>query len=106
MTDQTIIYVLALLGWAGIIATQLRRRTTTIKKWLTENKWGLVSGILATVTTMLIGPGDDVDLGSYVARSWAAGMAAGLTYLLGGNIPSPDASERRMKARSESELKG
>jgi hypothetical protein len=102
MSDQTILYILAALGWAGVIITQLRRRTTTMHEWFAENAWGLVSGFVATATLLFIGPGDGTDLSSYVARTWAAGIGATSAYLIGGNTPSPSASTRRQVSRAES----
>lgn len=101
MTDQTILYLLAILGYAGVVLTQIRRRATTLEIWFKENVWGLVSGLITAATLLLIGPGDNVDLGSYMARTWAAGIASGIAYLVGGNIPSgKEASERRLKGRA------
>lgn len=105
MTDQTILYVLAGLGWAGVILTQLRRRATTVHEWVEENAWGLVAGFVATATLLFIGPGDGADLGSYMARTWAAGIGATSAYLIGGNTPSPAASTRRTVSRIESKMK-
>lgn len=102
MSDQTILYLLAFLGYAGVIMTQLRRRTTTVKVWMSENKWGVLTGLVSAATVLLIGPGDDVDLGSYMARTWAASIASGIAYLVGGNIPSGQASDRRLHTRAES----
>jgi hypothetical protein len=101
MSDQTIIYVLAALGWLGVVLTQIRRRSTTMGEWFKENRWGLGAGLVASGTLMLIGPGDNVDLGSYVARTWAAGLAGTAAYLTGGNTPSPNATLRRKKQRVE-----
>lgn len=97
MTDQTILYLLAALGWAGVVLTQIRRRSTPLDVWVKENTWGLVSGLVATATAMLIGPGDNVDLGSYVARTWAAGIAAMSAYLIGGNVGG--GNDRRTEQR-------
>lgn len=103
MNDQTIIYLLAALGWAGVIWTQIRRRTTPLNVWIKENIGGIVAGFIGTATLMLIGPGDGVDLGTYMAKTWAAGLGAASAYLIGGNVPSTMASERRAAARKAGE---
>lgn len=99
MNDQTILYILAGLGWVGVILTQLRRRTTTVQQWFEENAWGLVSGFVATATILLIGPGDGTELGSYVARTWAASIGAASAYLIGGNVVTGASSARRLEER-------
>lgn len=101
MTDQTILYLLAALGWAGVILTQLRRRNVTVQAWFEENAWGLAAGFIATATILLIGPGDNVDLGSYVARSWAAGIGAASAYLIGGNVVTGAGTNRRITDRTK-----
>lgn len=100
MSNQTIIYLLAFISFALVIITQLRRRTTTVKEWFQENRWAVSIAFLTATSFILIGPGDNVDLGSYVARSWAAGIGGTVAYIIGGNIPSSQASARRLKARA------
>lgn len=100
MNPQTTIYLLAALGWAAVIITRLRLRETTVQEWFAENAWGLAASVVAGATIMLIGPGDNVDLSSYIARTWAAGIGAGASYLISGNIQPASSMNRKRDMRA------
>lgn len=104
MTDQTVLYLLAALGWIGVLYTRYRMRDTTPEEWIKENGAGIISSFIAVATFLLIGPGDDVELGSYVARSWAAGLGGGVGYLISGNVRSAKTMARKMSSRTQEKL--
>jgi len=99
MNDQQIIFLLAFIGWATMILTRYKNRDTTTGDWFKENWLNAVLSAMAVCSLMLIGPGDDVDLGSYVARTWAAGLGLGAGYLVSGNVQPKSATDRRQEVR-------
>jgi hypothetical protein len=95
LTNIEILWALFALGIIGTVLTQLRRRTTTVGTWFKENAWGLAAGLVSAATLFLIGAGDEVDMGSFMARTWAAGIGPLTMFIVGGNVPSALANARR-----------
>ncbi len=100
MNNMQILWALFALGIIGTILTQLRRRTTSVGEWFKENTWGLLAGLVTGLTTFLIGAGDDVSMGSFMARTWAAGIGPLTMYIVGGNVTTPAATHRRSEMRA------
>lgn len=95
LTNIEILWALFALGIVGTVLTQLKRRTTTVATWFKENAWGLATGVVSAATLFLIGAGDEVDMGSFMARTWAAGIGPLTMFVVGGNVPSAAANARR-----------
>lgn len=95
MTDMQILWALFALGILGTTLTQLRRRTTTVALWFKENGWGIATGLISGLTIFLIGAGDDAVAGSFMARTWAAGIGPLTMFVVGGNVPNSGATQRR-----------
>ena len=96
MTDIQILWALFALGIIGTTGTQIRRRTTTVAVWFKENGWGIFTGLVSGLTLFLIGAGDDAVAGSFMARTWAAGIGPLTMFVVGGNIPGAGAHQRRI----------
>lgn len=96
MTDQQTIYVLAALGLVLSLFSKLWKRTSgTSWQWVVDNKGYLLAAFVLTAATMLIGPGDNVDLGSYVARTWAFGIAVAINEAASAFASGPKATMTR-----------
>lgn len=95
MTDFQILVALFALGTLSTTLTQLRRRTTSVGVWFKENAWGLATGLVSGLTIFLIGAGDDAVAGSFMARTWAAGIGPLTMFVVGGNVGSKAAALRR-----------
>lgn len=78
MSDTTIFYALSFLGViAHILSVAWRREEGTVMEWIKEryNLRYLLVTILAAIVFVLVGPGDDADLGSTAVRMNAFGYA-------------------------------
>ncbi len=96
LTNIEILWALFALGIVGTIYTQWRRRTQVTKEWFAENWEGMLGGFITAFTLFLIGTADDIDSGSYMARTWAAGIGAGIQFVVGGNFIGKQGKQRRI----------
>lgn len=73
MSDTTIFYLLAALGVIAHIASCIYKRRPdqpSIGDWFDDiqNRWYFGVTVLAAIVFVLVGPGDDADLGSAAVR--------------------------------------
>lgn len=111
MSDTTIFYALAALGVLAHIASVIYKRRPeqpSVGDWMrdVQNRWYLGVTILATIVFVLVGPGDDADLGSAAVRMNAfayAGLGAEVirTAILGPKRSNDRKAAKAAEAKTE-----
>jgi len=98
MTPQQQLYVLAALGYVLMIGSKAwKREESSLGKWLiSKNNVGfMVFALILVAATMMIGPGDEADLSSTMARTWAFGIAVTVSEAASAIVYGPVGMNRR-----------
>lgn len=95
MTDQNIVYTIAALSLGMAIFGKAWKRTGTIQEWISDSYGYVIASITFGAIAILIGPGDGADLGSYVVRTWAAGIPVLINEAASAFIRGPQATKLR-----------
>lgn len=78
MSNVHIFYLLAILGVLAHVLGKMWQRQGTVSEWF-KDKYNIrycIATLVATVVFVLIGPGDEMELGSMYARGFAFTAAA------------------------------
>lgn len=102
MNNYTILWILGILGWGLAIALRIKNRETTVPLWIKENAWGLGISMGTLATYLLIGPDNDADLGTRMAREWAFGIGGTAAAALSGAFQPKTSVDRKAAMRVES----
>jgi len=102
MNDYAILWLLGVLGWALAIALRIKNRETSVGLWIKENAWGLGISMGTLATYLLIGPDNDADLGTRMAREWAFGIGGTAAAALSGAFQPKTSVDRKAAMRVES----
>lgn len=98
MTPQHQLYILAALGYVLMIASKAwKREENSFSRWFgsKNNLAFMLFALVLVAATMMIGPGDDADLSSTMARTWAFGIAVTVSEAASAIVYGPPSMSRR-----------